>query len=463
MDSSLVNPSPVGSTPPVLNDRLAEWVAHLPYEAIPAQTVACSKRLFIDALAVAWAGSRAVGLEPVHRLVVDQGGTPESRVWVSGELLPATSAAFINGMYASALDFDSVHDTATIHADIIVIPALLAIADRNPMHGKEFLATYVAATEMLVRLGMGAGPNPGWFLTSALGVFASAACCARALGLGEQGVRTAMGIALSRASGTQQTLIEGSFTKRLQSAFAARDGVEAALLASCGVTAPRRMFEGERGFDKLYVGLDASVILQDLGAKYVIESITLKNYPSCFCNHAAIVATLDLVRKHKLTASQVSDCSVVITPFMASLVGSPFDPSDSPQVAAQFSVQYSVASVLLRGGFRLEDIDPASVLDAEVLSLARRVRVEVDASKTGKFVPASVRIRTHSGEAFEATANQIPGTPALPLPDAALREKALNCLTGGPRALSRSRAEILIAKIDGIETLENVQDLWLTD
>ena len=98
MDSSLVNPSPVGSTPPVLNDRLAEWVAHLPYEAIPAQTVACSKRLFIDALAVAWAGSRAVGLEPVHRLVVDQGGTPESRVWVSGELLPATSAAFINGM-----------------------------------------------------------------------------------------------------------------------------------------------------------------------------------------------------------------------------------------------------------------------------------------------------------------------------------------------------------------------------
>ena len=272
-----------------------------------------------------------------------------------------------------------------------------------------------------------------------------------------------MGIALSRASGTQQTLIEGSFTKRLQSAFAARDGVEAALLASCGVTAPRRMFEGERGFDKLYVGLDASVILQDLGAQYVLESITLKNYPSCFCNHAAIEATLDLVRRHKLTAGQVSDCTVVITPFMASLVGSPFDPADSPQVAAQFSVQYSVASVLLRGAFRLEDIDPATVLDAAVLSLARRVRVEVDASKAGKFVPATVRIRTHSGDQFEATANQIPGTPALPLPDAALHDKALRCLTGGPRPLSLVRAEILIERINAIETLENVQDLWRTD
>ena len=447
----------------MLNDRLAEWVAHLPYDAMPAQTVVCAKRLIIDALAVAWAGSRAIGLEPVHRLVVDQGGKPESRVWVSGELLPATSAAFLNGMYAAALDFDSVHDTATIHADIIVIPALLAMVDRIPMHGKEFLTTYVAASEMLIRLGLGAGPNPGWFLTSALGVFASAACCARALGLGAAGVRTAMGIALSRASGTQQTLIEGSFTKRLQSAFAARDGVEAALLASCGVTAPRRMFEGERSFDKLYVALDASAILQDLGAKYVFESITLKNYPSCFCNHAAIEATLALVRKHKLTASQVSDCTVVITPFMASLVGSPFVPADSPQVAAQFSVQYSVASVLLRGAFRLEDIDPASVLDVQALSLARRVRVEVDPSKAEKFVPATVRIRTHSGEAFEATANQIPGTPALPLPDEALHDKAIRCLTGGPRALSRSRAQALIEKIDAIETLENVQDLWRTN
>ena len=178
MDSSQVTPARVGSTQSVLNGRLAEWVAHLPYEAIPAQTIACAKRLLIDALAVAWAGSRAVGLAPVHRLVVDQGGKPESRVWVSGEFLPATSAAFVNGMYAAALDFDSVHDTATIHADIIVLPALLAMVDRNPMHGKDFLATYVAGAEMLIRLGLGAGPNPGWFLTSALGVFASAACCA---------------------------------------------------------------------------------------------------------------------------------------------------------------------------------------------------------------------------------------------------------------------------------------------
>ena len=463
MDSGPANPSRIGSTQPALNDRLAQWVAHLPCEALPAQTIACAKRLIIDALAVAHAGSLAVGLEPVHRLVAGQGGTPESRVWMTGELLPAPSAAFINGMYAAALDFDSVHDTATIHADIIVLPALLAMVDRNPMHGRDFLATYVAATEMLVRLGMGVGPNPGWFLTSALGVFASAACCARALGLGESGVRTAMGVALSRAGGTQQTLIEGSFTKRLQSAFAARDGVEAALLAGCGVTAPRRMFDGERGFDKLYVALDPSVILRDLGTKYVCESITLKNYPSCFCNHAAIEATLALVTRHKLKANEVSDCEVVITPFMASLVGSPFDPAESPQVAAQFSVQYSVASVLLRGAFTLDDIDPHAVLDAQALSLARSVRVKVDASKTGKFVPSTVRIRTHSGDTFEATTHQIPGTPGLPLSDAALLEKAMRCLTGGPRPLSRRRAEILISKIDAIETLDNVQDLWRAD
>ena len=40
-----------------------------------------------------------------------------------------------------------------------------------------------------------------------------------------------MGIALSRAAGTQLALVERATTKRLQSAFAARDGVDAALLA----------------------------------------------------------------------------------------------------------------------------------------------------------------------------------------------------------------------------------------
>ena len=159
--------------------ELAQWVSSLQYKDLNAEIVRYAKRYLLDALAVAWAGSRAMGTEGTHAWVTAQGGKAESRVWLTNEYLPATSAAFINGIYAAALDFDSVHDQATSHPDIVIIPALMALADRQPMHGKDFLTAYIAGAEMHVRLCMGITHNPGWFMTSTLGVFASAAISAR--------------------------------------------------------------------------------------------------------------------------------------------------------------------------------------------------------------------------------------------------------------------------------------------
>ena len=443
-----------------ISSHLAQWVGELKYSDLNVEITSYAKRFLLDSLAVAWAGSRAIGTEPVHTWVVAQGGIAESRVWLSKEYLPATSAAFLNGIYAAALDFDSVHDRATSHPDIVIIPALMALADRKPMHGRDFLTAYVAGAEMHVRLCMGIGHNPGWFMTSALGVFASAAASARVLGLDVTGIHTAMGIALSRAAGTQQSLVEGSLVKRLQSAFAARDGVEAAFLAQCGVTSPKQMFEGERGFDNLYEPLDRERTLSQLGETYLLQTLTLKNYPSCFCNHAAIVATERLVARHKLTAQSVSQCTVRITPYMNRLVGAQFALGDSPQVAAQFSVQYSVASVLLRGAFRLQDIDVEAVFDPAVMSCIAKIKIEVDANESGKFTPATVSIKTTDGQMFSSTVTEIPGTPVLPMSDAQVHTKAMTCFTSGPFALSERQAKQLIAQIEAIDEVKNMQNFW---
>lgn len=440
--------------------ELAKWVSTLQYSDLNAELIRDAKRYILDALAVAWAGSRAMGTEPVHAWVTEQGGKAESRVWLTGEYLPATSAAFINGIYAAALDFDSVHDQATSHPDIVIIPALMALADRQPMHGKDFLTAYIAGAEMHVRLCMGITHNPGWFMTSTLGVFASAAISAHVLGLDATGIHTAMGIALSRAAGTQQSLVEGALVKRLQSAFAARDGVEAAFLAQCGITAPKQMFEGERGFDNLYEPLDRARTLGGLGQSYLLQTLTLKNYPSCFCNHAAIVATERLVAKHKLTIDQLANCTVRITPYMNRLVGAQFAIGDSPQVAAQFSVQYSIASILLRGSFRLQDIDTAAVLDPAVMECIQKIKIEIDQTESGKFTPATVIIQTKTGELLSCTVNEIPGTPAHPLDDEQVRAKAMTCLTSGPYAMTEVQARKLVARIDAIDQVENMQEFW---
>ncbi len=439
---------------------LADWVARLRYEDLPHAVVSQAKRLMLDTLAVGWAGSNAGGVTAVRQLALAQGGAAESALWAHGDRIPAAQAALVNGMMGAALDFDSVHDEATVHADVVVLPAVLALAERERLSGREFLAAYVAGDEMLVRLGLAIRTHPGWFYTSVLGVFAAAAASARALKLDAAGVRAAMGIALSRAAGTQQALVERSLTKRMQSAFAARDGVESSLLAQAGISSPAEAFGGRCGFETLYTRLDEAVVLGGLGSEYRFPALTLKKYASCFCNHAAIEATLELVQRHGLKAGDVQEASVRLSPFMARLVGAPFAPGDNPQVAAQFSVQYSVANVLLRGRFAVDDIQPAAVVDAEVGTLARRVQVETDPANAGKFVPATVTVKTREGREFSVTATALPGTPGRPMTDAELRDKAMACLCGGARPMQTHAAGRLIDTIDRLENLSDMNQLW---
>jgi 2-methylcitrate dehydratase PrpD len=337
---------------------------------------------------------------------------------------------------------------------------VLALAERERLSGREFLTAYAAGSEILVRLSLAIRARPGWFYSSVLGVFGAAAGAARALRLDAGRTRHAMGVALSRAAGTQQTLFERSLTKRLQSAFAARDGVEAALLAACGVTAPAQMFEGAAGFSALYGEIDAAIALEGLGREFHFTALTMKKYASCYCNHAAIQAALDLVHRHGLRAAEVREAAVRITPFMARLVGAPYDPGDNPQVAAQFSVQYSVANVFLRGRFAVEDILPTAATDPEVCALASRVRVEIDSTQAGKFLPATVRVRTASGAVLEATATQLPGTPLNPMPEAELHAKALACLGTGVQPIQQDAARRFAERIAALDTVTDMREFF---
>src|ERR1700729_747708 len=110
-----------------IEGALIGWGARLGFEDLPEAVVAQSKRLLLDTLAVAWAGAGAQGVDAVSRFVIGQGGRPDSRIWGRDERVPAPAAAWINGLCASALDFDSVHDEATMHPDIVMVPALLAL------------------------------------------------------------------------------------------------------------------------------------------------------------------------------------------------------------------------------------------------------------------------------------------------------------------------------------------------
>jgi 2-methylcitrate dehydratase PrpD len=439
-----------------VSETLAKHVAAARYEALPADVALFTKRLVLDTLAVAWAGADAPGAKPVRELVAKEGGAPESTLWVFGGRLPAGAAAFLNGMAASALDYDSVYEAGSVHPDIVTVPAALAIAERQRLSGREFLTAVALGNDLMCRLGKATVKNTGWFYTSLYGVFGAAAAAAKLLKLDAGGVRDALGLAFSHAGGTQQALIEKTMAKRLQSAFAARNGVFCALLAAAGARAPAEAFEGKFGFYAKYDAGDPEVLLADLGMRFEHTATAVKKYPSCTANHPAVEGALALAREFDLKPDDVDGVEVAISPFSHQLVGAPYDPGANPQVAAQFSIQYSLASALLRRRLAIADIQPEAALDSEARAFAAKVAVKIDEANKGKFAPAEVAIRTKTHGTLTRRVAHVPGTAQNPMSEADLHAKVRDCVAAAGLPGSAASADRLIERTMTIEIVADM-------
>lgn len=439
-----------------LTARLAEHVDATRYEHLPAAVVAAATRGVLDTIGVAMAAARAPGVAAIAALAIETGGRPDSRIWGASPRVPSAAAALVNSLAASALDFDD-YDSGPghLHADMVLVPAALAVGERVGASGRAVLEALVAAHDLACRVGRSLAGKRGWYLTSAVGVFGAAAAAAKLMGLGAQGIRHALGIALAQAAGTHQSIVEQVLAKRLQGGLAARAGVFAAELAARGITAPAEALEGRYGFYAMYQAGDPARALEDLGRRWSVVDTTFKQYPTCALNHAAVDGVLDLVSREDVRPDDVSGVRVGITPYMARLVGGDFRPQADPQVAAQFSLKYNVAAAILRRRVGIAEIEPSAVLDPRVRSLAARVELTVDPDGDGEFEPANVELSLRDGRRLGARVTAMRGTAANPLGAAALRRKFLdNALAGG--GLSEEAA---LALADRIERLESSADV----
>jgi 2-methylcitrate dehydratase PrpD len=91
---------------------------------------------------------------------------------------------------------------------------------------------------------------------------------------------------------------------------------------------------------------------------------------------------------------------------------------------AKFSLQYSVAAMLLHGRCGITTYAPDAIRDPQVLDLARRVRYEVKDYETypGAF-PGGVRITMRDGRVLEAELPYQRGGPENPMSADEVREK----------------------------------------
>lgn len=444
----------------------ARNVVQTRFEDLSTEVIGAAKKLILDGLATALAGSGLSSCKKSVNMTKGWGGREESSILVYGGKVPAFEAAFVNSMMVHALDFDDTHDVSLVHSNSFALPTAMAVSEAQTpfvnISGKTFLVAYILGVDMANRMSLAGEDRIGWTASSAYGGFASAAIAGKILGLSEEETRNALGIVLSHTAGSTQTFLEATSTKRMQPGFLARAGIFSAYLARNGVTGVKDVLEGTYGFYPLYKNskYDRNVLIDELGKRFEIVNVSLKNYPSCRATSGAIDAAIDIRNKEKIIPNHIKEITVYVSEMVNHLVGKPFEIRDNPQVDAMFSIPYTVACGIERGGMFLTELEEDVIRDKKILDIAEKVKVVTDPDIDEKaLAPVRMEIKLDGGKVYSAEVEHFKGHPKNPLSGDECETKFRKCATYAGRRIPDDNLTRVIELIDKIEEVEDVSEI----
>ncbi len=390
---------------------LAEWAATYRLEDAPDAVVERMKALVLDFLRVVAVGARLPWSRSTRALALQLGGKAECSLVLCGSRIDAARAAFVNGAYAHACDLDDTHVGSMHHAGASILPAVLAMAERENASGRALLEAAIIGYEASLRIGLATQPalfQRGFMATPTCGAMGAALAAGKLLKFNATDMAGALGAAGAYAGGLAQFYLSGGVTKRLNGARGAESGVMAALLTQAGIWGPRDILEGEAGFFHAFSGnAKPEKITGDLGRGYRLMEVSTKIHAGAGRLQATVDAGLSLGAQHGLAAEQIVECEVGIPKVVQGRL-TQLDPPDLQ--SAQLSIPFSLAMALALGrtrgaqaALRREDYETALV-DADIRALSNRTRcvldAEIEAGTNTEEVPSRVSITLADGRKF---------------------------------------------------------------
>lgn len=443
-------------------ERFAAFTSTLTADDLPPEVAQAAKLHLLDTLGCGLAGYALSVASGARAAMLESGSSGPSTAIGADHGLSSFDAAFSNGATCHALDFDDTHTGAIAHVSVVVVSAALAAAEAEGASGADLLAGIVAGNEVVLRLGMAAGPlfhNVGFHPTAVVGVFGATAAAARIRGLDAATTTQALGIAGSLASGVLEHLSDGSSTKRLHAGFAARSGVMAAALAAHGETGPRTVIEGRFGLYNAYLrrdDLDIDGQVADLGTRWETPNIAYKPYPACHFLHASLDATIEATTKHPVDVGDIERIVAITPADVVPIVLEPLADKHAPrsEYDAKFSLPYSIASYLIRGKVDVMTYVGDAIREERVLNLARKVTYETKEFPTfGAAFPGGVRITLRDGTVLDAELPHQRGGAQNPLSDAEVRVKYRG---NAELALDSAGVDAIERSVLGLDVLPNL-------
>jgi len=352
--------------------KLAQYLVNAKYDDLPANVRKEGVRTLMNWVGVAIGGSRHQTVDIAVSALAPFSGPAQASLFGRRERFDIMNAAFINGVSSHIFDYDDTHLKTIIHPAGPVASAILALAEMQPVSGKEFLNALVLGVETECRIGNAVYPNHydvGWHITGTAGVFGSAAAVGKLLKLNEQQMIWALGLAASQPVGLRESF--GSMNKSFNPGRAASSGIFAAMLASKNFTSSDSMIEAKRGWaNTISTKQDYNEILGDLGKRYESALNTYKPFACGIVMHPAIDAAIQLRAENKLSADQIERIDLKVHPLVLELTG-----KKTPRegLEGKFSIYHAVAVALVEGAGGEKQFSDRAVTDPIIVALRSKV------------------------------------------------------------------------------------------
>jgi 2-methylcitrate dehydratase PrpD len=447
------------TTPPPVTDTFARFVAETDYSTISDHAIANAKMHILDTLGAALAAVSTETASIAFDYCKRVGGSKESSIWGTPLRASAPMAAFANGLLGHAIDFDDWD--AFIHAGhptCMVAGAALSLGEVFGSSGRDLLKAYILGIEVLTKMAANT-PNVqdrGFHSTPIWGSLGATIACASLMQLQPDKIKAALGIAASGAGGIHRQ--QGSMVKPFHAANAARNGVEATLLAEQGFTADAAIIEAPRGFCDTFFGpgtCDYNKMIAGIGKPYFLETpgLGLKLHPCSAPQFLAADAALHLKREYRISFTDVAKIEVSIPPLRYQRH---YHPEVKTGLRGKFAINYVVALCFLDGKLEIDTFTDAKASEPQVQDALSKVKVIIDESipEPGLYCPVSIELK--DGRRFMHTSKIAKGDPRNPMSEEEVLDKFRS---NGKSVISEKQSEELIVAVRNLDALNDVTRL----
>lgn len=445
---------------------LVERVLGTGYDNLPANAVEKAKVFLLDTFGVGVAGCYGFKLDSIIKVAQSWGSGDEATVWVGGQRLPASAAAFVNAYQIHSLEFDCVNEDAVLHPMATILSALMAYAERRskagkPVSGKDFLTAAVMGVDMSVFLGKASVGPIGFFRPATAGGFGAVTALGKLEGFDADTLTRALGNQYGQASGTLQPHVEGSPLLGMQVGFNSRSAIGSIDFAREGILGPADVLTGRYGYFRLLERdqFDVAHGIRELEAHFQIERMSHKPFPSGRLTHGAVDGLDRLIKAHGFSPDDIQSVTCIVPPLVNRLTGRPDIPDPAPNYA-KLCIAFVGATYLNYGKVDVEHFVGSEMLRNErTHDFASRITViEDDNPNHSAMAPQTVKVVLKSGAEHEVTMSSVYGHPDRALTHEEHLDKFRRCWARAPM-LKPSTGEALIDFIDNIEDLTDAAEI----